>query len=239
MGAYLRRGTVAGLAGGAAMAIFLLAVGERSIRAALAIEAARSSVSGEPSVEMFSRPTQVLGGVIAALLYGVFAAIRHHSRLSDDFLRAVGLGAVAFGTLVLVPALKYPANPPAVGDPGTVGQRTAAYLTMLAAAVTLALAAWRASRALRARGLPDHVRLTVVAAGYIAAVALAYVVWPANPDRVDVPATLLWRFRLASLGGAAALWSVLAAVFGWACVRAGATRPRAGRAAGRTTGGGR
>ena len=248
MGAYLRRGALAGLAGGAAMAIFLLAVGERSIRAALAIEAARSSVSGEPSVEMFSRSTQVLGGVIAALLYGlfvgaifgvVFAAVRHHSRLSDDFLRALGLGAVAFGTLVLVPALKYPANPPAVGDPATVGQRTVAYLTMLAAAVTLALAAWRASRALRARGLPDHVRLTVVAAGYVAAVALAYVVWPANPDRVDVPATLLWRFRLASLGGAAALWSVLAAVFGWACVRAEATRAGAGRAAGRTTGGAR
>ena len=215
------------------MAFFLLAVGERSIRAALEIEAARSSTSGEPSVEVFSRGTQLVGGVVAALLYGlfvgsifgvVFAAVRHHSRLPDDFGRALGLGAIAFGTLVLVPALKYPANPPAVGDPGTVGQRTVAYLTMLAAAVVLALAAWWTSRALRHQGVPDHVRMTAVAAGYVAAVALAYVVWPASPDRIDVPATLVWRFRLAALGGAAALWAVLAAVFGWACVRAGAAR---------------
>jgi putative exporter of polyketide antibiotics len=226
---------LAGLAGGAAMAVFLLAVGERSIRAALAIEAARSSASGEPSVEMFSRRTQLVGGVTAALLYGlfvgaifgvVFAAVRHHSRLRDDFARALGLAAVAFGTLVLVPALKYPANPPAVGDPGTVGARTVAYLTMLAAAVILALAAWRGSRALRERGVPDHVRLTVVAAGYVAAVGLVYIAWPANPDRIDVPATLIWRFRLASLGGAAALWSVLPVAFGWACLRDEATGPR-------------
>ena len=213
------------------MGVFLLAVGERSIRTALEIEAARSSTSGEPSVEMFSRGTQLVGGVVASLLYGlfvgcifgvVFAAVRHHSRLRDDFGRALGLGAIAFGTLVLVPALKYPANPPAVGDPGTVGSRTVAYLTLLAAAVVLALAAWWASRALRQRGLPDHMRLTAVAAGYVAAVALAYVVWPASRDRIDVPATLVWRFRLAALGGAAALWAVLAVVFGWACVRASA-----------------
>ena len=228
---YLGRGVVAGLAGGAAMAAFLLAVGEQSIREALAIEAARET--GEPGVEMFSRDTQLLGGAIAAVLYGVlagavfgvvFAAVRHRSRLRDDFSRSLGLAAVAFATLVLVPFLKYPANPPAVGDPATVGPRTVAYLTLLAASIVISVAAWRAARWLRAEGFEDHLRLPLVAVGYAALVAAAYVVWPANPDTIDVPATLIWRFRLASLGGAAALWSVLAVVFGWACLRAAPAR---------------
>ena len=216
------------------MAAFLLAVGEPAIRDALAIEAARET--GEPSVEMFARSTQLLGGATAAVLYGllagvvfgvVFAGVRHRSRLGDDFTRALGLGAVAFGTLVLVPALKYPANPPAVGDPSTVGQRTVAFLTLLGDSVILSLAAWKAARWLRARGLEDHVRLPLVGFGYAGLVALAYVAWPANPDPVDVPATLIWRFRLASLGGSALLWAVLSVVFGWASVRAGTTRPPA------------
>lgn len=229
--AYLCRGAVAGLAGGAGMAAVLLALGERSIRDALAIEAARSA--GEPSVETLSRATQLAGGALAALAYGalvgavfgvVFAAVRHRSRLPDDFARSLGLGAVAFTTLVLVPGLKYPANPPAVGDPATVGARTAAYVTLMALSVLVALAAWRASRWLRNQGFEDHLRLPAVALGYVAVIGAAYALWPANPDPVEVPATLIWRFRLASLGGAAALWSVLSVVFGWACLRSGRLR---------------
>jgi hypothetical protein len=208
------------------MAAFLLAVGERSIRQALAIEAARSQ--GEPGVEEFSRGTQLAGGAMAALLYGlfigavfavVFTAVRHRSRLRDDFARALGLAAVGFGTLVLVPALKYPANPPAVGDPATVDQRTIAYLTLVGLSVVASLAAWRLSSYLRTQGLADHQRLPLVGLAYLTLVGIAYLAWPANPDAVTVPAQLIWRFRLATLGGAAALWTVLGVVFGWASSR--------------------
>jgi putative cobalt transporter subunit CbtA len=233
--AYLRRGALAGLAGGAAMAVFLLAVGERSIRQALAIEAARSQ--GEPGLEEFSRGTQLAGGVAAALLYGlfigavfavVFAAVRHRSRLGDDFARSLGLAAIGFATLVLVPALKYPANPPAVGDPDTVNQRTVAYLTLVGLSVVASLAAWRLSRYLRAQGLADHQRLPLVGLGYVALVGIAFLAWPANPDAITVPAQLIWRFRLAALGGAATLWAVMAVVFGWASLRSAASdRPAA------------
>jgi hypothetical protein len=214
------------------MVIFLLSIGEDSIRDALAIEAARSA--GEESVETFSRDTQLLGGSMAVLIYGlllgvvfgvVFAAVRHHSRAASDFSRALGLGAVAFGTLVLIPALKYPGNPPAVGDPETVDQRTAAYVTLLLASVVLAIGVWRFSRWLRMHGFEDHLRLPAAGLLYVCAVGVAYVLWPSNPDAIEVPAKLIWRFRLAAIGGAAALWAVLAVTFGWACLRAQTPRP--------------
>lgn len=222
---YCKRGVLAGMAGGVAMAVFLLAIGERSIRDALDIETRRGA--GKGGVEMFSRSTQLVGGSLALLLYGaligvifgvVFAAIRHRSRLRSDFDRAIGLAAVGFATIALVPALKYPANPPAVGSPDTVDQRTAAYLTLLALSIIATFATWRVSRWLRGRGMADHVRAPMVAAGYLAAVTVAYVVWPGNPDRVEVPATLVWRFRVAAVGGAATLWAVLGVTFGWLCL---------------------
>ena len=101
----------------------------------------------------------------------------------------------------LVPFLKYPANPPAVGDPATIGLRTAAYLAMAVASLAACLVAVAAARQLEARGVPAHLRQILVVGGYLLVVAIAFVLLPANPDAVEAPADLLWSFRLASAGG--------------------------------------
>jgi predicted cobalt transporter CbtA len=43
----------------------------------------------------------------------------------------------------------------------------------------------------------------------------------------SVPADLIWRFRLRSLGGLALLWAVIGLALGWSMTRAeaGSTRP--------------
>jgi hypothetical protein len=225
----LRRGMVAGLAAGVAMALVLLAAGERSIRRAIALEAAAPSDAHSDAV--FSRPVQVAGGVLAAVLYGVFVGAifgvvyaANRWRSSDRFRSAVWLGAVGFLAAVLVPAVKYPANPPGVGDPDTVRARTLAYVALLAASLLLTVLAARTADGLRRRGMSDETRLVLVGGGYALVVVVMWVAWPANPDPVEVPATLLWRFRLTALGGALALWAVLAATFGWAAARSGVDR---------------
>jgi predicted cobalt transporter CbtA len=60
----------------------------------------------------------------------------------------------------------------------------------------------------------------VTALTYVALLTVAFVLLPGSPDAIGAPATLVWRFRIASLGGAAAYWSVLGLAFGWLCVRA-------------------
>jgi hypothetical protein len=220
MGVIIGRGLLAGLAGGAAMAAFLLLVGERSIRDALALEARHDGGHGD---EMFSRGVQVTGGVMAALIYGVllgavFAVVHTATRpagATNAFHRSLGLGAVGYVTVVLVPALKYPANPPGVGDPDTVGLRTASYLTLLGASILLAILARALWIRLRDRGVSEEVRVIVVGGAWLVAIGFALAIWPTNPDDVSVPAQLLWRFRLAALGGAFVLWTVLAVSFGW------------------------
>ena len=58
--------------------------------------------------------------------------------------------AAALVCIAVVPFFKYPANPPGVGDPDTVGRRTVLYLALIA----VALAADGLAVAVRRRLLP-------------------------------------------------------------------------------------
>ncbi len=219
---YLRDGALAGLAGGAALALVLLATGEESIGRAVELEAGANPGAGGD--EMFSRGAQQAGGALAALIWGLclgvvfavaYVVLRRHLATRSDWRAAVGLAGVSFLTLNLVPFLKYPANPPSVGDPATIGRRTILYLLMLAWSVVSTAAAWRAARWLDGRGWPDHARLPAVAGLYAAVVVVGLAALPGSPDVVGAPATLVWRFRLASLAGTTAFWAVAGTAFGW------------------------
>ena len=221
MKAFLGRGALAGIAGGIAAALFQWSVTENQIRVALELEAANSSGHGD---EMFTRTTQVIGGMVAAGLYGLFLGLIFGFACAvlwrglpgrTAFARSIRLATVAFVAWVLVPALKYPANPPAVGDPDTVGQRTASYLGLMAASLILAYMAWSLWQILSERGDDGAKRFAIVVGGYLAVIALFYVIFPANPDSLDVPAHLMWHFRIDSLAGNALLWLVVGTVFGF------------------------
>ena len=219
MGRFLRTGALAGAAGGLALAVFLRLVGEGSIGDAVALERSGSGVHHE----MFSRGTQQVGGMIGAVLYGVcmgmivavvFAAVRHRLRANDDWRRSLTIAATGFITISLVPFLKYPANPPTVGSPDSIGRRTALFVLMLAWSVVTTWTAWRCWNWLRERGTGEQARVAANVALVVGMVAFAFVLLPGSPDPVAAPATLIWRFRLSSLGGAAVYWAVLGMTMG-------------------------
>lgn len=221
---FLKLGALAGLVGGIALALFLRFVGEGPIGDAIALEESRAHADGAAHEELFTRAAQQIGGMIGAAVYGVcigavfvvvFALVRHRLSARDDWRRAVLLAGVAFTTVSLVPFVKYPANPPAVGDPDTIGRRTALYLLMILWSVVATWAAWRVAQWLRSRGEADHRRLPAAVATWAVLVALGLALLPGSPDAVDAPATLVWRFRLAALGGQAVFWSVLGCTLGW------------------------
>lgn len=218
---FLRFGALAGLAGGGAAALFQLLVTEGQIERALALEAAKAT---EPVDEMFSRGTQIVGGAVAAVVLGlllgvvfavVAAALWPRLPGRSVFGRAGGLAAAAFVGWTLIPALKYPPNPPGVGNADTVGQRTGAYVALLVVGLILLYLALELWQQLTARGLVGASRFAVVAFGFLAVVAVLYLVFPANPDPVDVPANLIWHFRLDSLASNALLWLVVGTAFGY------------------------
>ncbi|MEH1125855.1 CbtA family protein [Micromonospora sp. CPCC 206061] len=218
LGAVLRRGALCGLIAGLAAALVGLLLVEPRLDEAIALEEASHE---EP---MFSRGTQVFGGAVAAVAVAVclalvvavvFAGVRHRLPASTDFGRAALLAFLGFVTVALLPAVKYPANPPGVGDPDTVTERTVQYLTLIAAAIAISWLALLVHHRLAGRSWPaQHRTATAVAVAAIGYVALL-MTWPPNPDPVPdtMPADLLWDFRVASLGELTALWTVFGLTF--------------------------
>lgn len=247
--AVVSRALAAGAIAGVLFAGYLYVVVEPSIDEAIALEEQlaaephdHESGAADPHGEeaMFSRSEQVGGGMAAGVIYAVvlaavfgtvFAAIRHRLPGGSDLARSVWLATVSFGAVALVPALKYPPNPPAVGDPDTVGERTVQYLALLATGIFLVWLLTRLSGVLRAR-LDDPTRIVAVAVATVAAFGLALVAFPADPDAIDsaVPAGLVWDFRIRSIGGLAVLWASVGLNFGWLLERDVRTGPARGRA---------
>ncbi|OZF34633.1 CbtA family protein, partial [Rhodococcus sp. 14-2483-1-2] len=119
-----------------------------------------------------------------------------------------------------VPFFKYPANPPAVGDPETITQRTWLWLAtvilgLLAVAVGIYVAKIVASQNSVA------MRVGAPTAAFLAVVGTGYALLP-TVDEVgaDFPATLLWEFRLSSLATQATLWLALGLAFAFLTDRA-------------------
>ncbi|MEU3064956.1 CbtA family protein [Streptomyces subrutilus] len=221
--ALLVRGMLAGLLAGAAAFLVAYVLGESKVDAAIAIEEAASAGHDHGEDAPVSRALQATAGLgTGVLLYGValggiaalvfcfaLGRIGRFSPRATAVLVATGL----FVTVTLVPFFKYPANPPAVGDPETAGKRTALYLLMIALGLLLAVAAGILGKRL-ARSLGTWNATVAAAAAFVAAIGLSYAFLPpVNEVPADFPATLIWQFRLASLAIQATLWAVFGVAF--------------------------
>jgi len=243
---FLVRGMLVGIVAGLLSFGFLKVYGEPSVDRAIAFEekmdeakAAAEKAKGmhmdEEEPELVSRPVQAgLGLFTAVMVYNVafgglfglafaFAYGRIPGALTPQAL-AVLLAATGFIAIYMVPNLKYPANPPSVGDPETIGTRTALYFIMIA----ISLAAMILSTALKRLFVPQFGRWNanlLVAACYIVLVAVAALLLPAiNEVPDEFPAVVLWNFRVASVGAQFIMWAVLGLLFGALTQRAVALR---------------
>ncbi|MBT2231412.1 CbtA family protein [Nonomuraea sp. NEAU-A123] len=235
----LVRGLLLGLLAGLIAGGFAFAFGEPSVDSAIALEEAAQPPAAEAAGHdhgeeaVVSRPGQKAGLFLATGLYGVavggvfalvFAGLRGRVGPRSEGGLALAAAATAFVAIILLPFLKYPANPPAVGDPDTINSRTLLYVIMIG--VGLASTAIAVATARRMQGGP-WARWIVTVVTFLVPVIAAWALLP-GVDEVpaNFPATLLWEFRLASLGTQLVFWTAFGVLFGWACDRA-ARRPAA------------
>jgi predicted cobalt transporter CbtA len=155
----------------------------------------------------------IMGISLASLFGVVFAYSRNSMPVSDNKTKALILASLMFFVLFLVPALKYPANPPAVGNPSTIYYRENLFIGFIAISgfSTLALA-------LLYRRLVSNDRLKMkiaVSLIYAAIMAAAYLVFPSNPDKIAIiPTDLIISFRIASVFTMGVFWGLLGITFG-------------------------
>ncbi|GLW30577.1 CbtA family protein [Actinoplanes regularis] len=221
-GRILLAGLLAGVLAGILAGTFAYFAGEPRIDAAIAIEQQNALAHGEAGADeqLVSRDTQKhVGLLLATSLYGLamggilataYTLLRRRLRTGSDSRAAIGLAGAALTGVILVPFLKYPPNPPAVGDPATIDQRTISYLAVLILGL---VAIWAGVLAARTQ-TQEWRRATAGLAGFLIVVAIAYVLLPTINEVPDnFPAVLLWKFRIASLGTQTVLWTVLGLAF--------------------------
>ncbi len=219
----LLRGLLAGVFAGLIAAGVSFVIAGPPIERALDFEAAAAAMAA-PGPEIISRSTQrgaglftayiTYGAAIGGLFSVVFALV--YGRLCDFEPRVLAalLALAGFIALVLVPELKYPANPPAIGGEETIGARTALYFAMLAISLLAMILALTLAPVLAARLGPWNGTLISAAAFALVAGLAGSALPPVDEVPAGFPASVLWNFRIASLSARAVLWGTLGLAFG-------------------------
>jgi len=224
---FLIRGLLAGLVSGILTFAVAYVAGEPSIERAIAVEQHDASdhhadgtlthVHDEDGT-VVSRQNQSTWGLLTATvatgvaLGGITAlaaayALGRLGRLRPGQSTALVAG-LGFVSVALVPFLKYPATPPAVGNADTIGDRTTQYFVMVAISVLAMVGAVLLARALLAR-LGTYTAVLIGAGTYLAVVILAGYLMPTVNEIGAFPGDTLWYFRRGSIITLATLWGVI------------------------------
>ena len=237
---FLVHGLLAGLLAGVAAFVVAYTVGEPQVDRAIALESAgatadhhedEATTSGPASHShdhghshddaAISRTTQstwglatgtlaigvVLGGLtglLAAVGLGRLGGLRPAASTALVAL----LAAVSFS---VVPFLKYPATPPAVGSGETIDSRTALWFGFVAVSVLGVLAAVAVARS-AGRRWSEVPGAIAGATAYVVVVAVAALAFPKVDELGAFPASVLWDFRVSSLLTLLVMWAVIGAV---------------------------
>jgi predicted cobalt transporter CbtA len=182
------------------------------------------STAEEAEPELVSREVQAgLGLFTGVMVYctafgGLFALVFAfaYGRVGNLSPRAVSalLAAAGFVAIHVVPCLKYPANPPSVGLPETIGYRTALFGIMIVTSIAAMVGATILRRRLVTR-LGDWSAALIATATYLVAVIAVQFLLPGiNEVPEQFPAVVLWQFRIASLGTQLVMWTTIGLLFG-------------------------
>jgi Probable cobalt transporter subunit (CbtA) len=177
------RGALAGVIAGVLGFIFARIFAEPVINKAIAYESGRDSIlaalnkaAGRPIApdgpEIFSRTIQssigIATGIIAfSAAMGALIAVAYlvmHGRFNVRPRNLVWMiAAFGFGGVYLLPFVKYPANPPAIGHTFTITARAQLYLVMVASSmILLGLAVYLARRLMPRFGMVGAVVLSAI-----------------------------------------------------------------------------
>ena len=233
-------GLLAGAVGAVLAFVFARVCAEPVIGRAIAFEDGRTDAENahgvhEHGAELFTRGVQsgpglgfgvlIFGLAIGALFAVLFSVVYARTESGRPQALSLLLATGAFGTVYVVPFVKYPPNSPAVGQADTIGARTGWYLVMVLVSVVLALGAVWLARRLAARFGAWNAGL-LAAGAYLVAIVVVAVLLPSVDETPEplrdaagtiiypgFPADVLYEFRLLSLATQLVLWAAIGLVF--------------------------
>ena len=165
------------------------------------------------SYRIWQKSGQVLAGVILGLAMGslfgiVYALSRNSLPGKNDVTKSVILAGIMWLTIYIIPFLKYPANPPTVGDGETVMLRAILYVSFIALSGIGVVIFYKLSQKLQ------NNKKYFGLFGYVIFIIILFLVMPENPDEVNAPMNLVNEFRFMSVLGVSSFWLSVGLILG-------------------------
>lgn len=213
---------LAGVIAGLILAGVNYFVAEPYIDQAIGIEIENSIAAGETvdfneldTYRIWQKEGTFAAGAFLGVTYGAILGIvyfiaRKYLPSSDDRKKALILAGLMCLALYVVPFLKYPANPPAVGDPETIGLRDTLYTSyqLTSGLIVLGLSILM----IKFKTVNNFKYLVPVF--YVGLVGFIYAIFPANPDAITAPMDLVNSFRMVTFSTMVMFYIVLGIIFG-------------------------
>lgn len=213
---------LAGVAAGLVLAGINYFIAEPIIDQAIGIEIENNIAVGETvdfdelnSYRVWQKEGTFVAGAFLGLTYGAILGIayvfaRRYLPSSDDRKKALVLAGLMCLALYIVPFIKYPANPPAVGDPETIGLRDSLYTTYQLTSGLIVLGLSVLMFKFRTINLFKY----LIPVFYVGLIGLIFAIFPANPDAITAPMDLINSFRMVTFTSMIIFYLVLGIVFG-------------------------
>lgn len=214
---------VAGFSAGLIHGLVNLVVVEPYLDTAIGIENQNKFLAGEvkdtpqfwdefSKYRTWQKESAIISGGILGLstgaLFGiVFAYSKNKLPTQHNVKKAIILAGIMWLTLFFIPFLKYPANPPTVGDPDTIAFRSSIYIAFIA------LSGFGALGFAKLYGKLQNKKF-LIPIGYAVYMIAVFLLMPPNPDKITAPLDLINGFRIASLSTMTLYWIVNAVILG-------------------------
>ena len=165
------------------------------------------------SYRIWQKSGQVLAGVILGLamgsLFGIVFALSRNSLPGKNIVtKAVFLSGLMWFTLYLIPFLKYPANPPTVGETDTVVLRMILYVSFIIISGIGVIVFYKLLTKLNKN------KKYFALIGYAGLMSIAFIMMPDNPDEITAPMNLVNEFRFVSVLGVSSFWACIGITLG-------------------------
>jgi len=200
---------LAGSASGVAYGVLNVTLVKPYIDMAIELEAKREGVAVDLAYRSWQLQGSILAAVIAGITYSLLYTIVYivTKSMSKGIKRSMLLALTIWSLIYLIPVLKYPANPPAVGDPETIYLRQIIFVTYMlisgVSAFSLYILGIRVGKSSRLRST------IITVSSYAVVMVLAYMLMPSNMDSIDISEDILLGFRFTSAITSLALWLMI------------------------------
>lgn len=213
---------ISGAIAGTVLGLVNLALVEPYLDKAIGIEVQNAIDEGDKvdqiehlNYRFWQKGGEIIAGTVLGMsfgsLLGIVFAFGRKIINGSNVKKALVLSGVIWLVIFMIPAIKYPANPPSVGSPDTINYRDSLFVSFIlisgftALGLTILYSKWNSKTSLK---------FIVVSVIYGVVMVGAFIAVPPNPDKITAPMDLVIGFRIITITTMTMFWIILGTIFG-------------------------